>query len=62
VATASTDAQGRYLMRVPAGDYDVRATARGGYPATASKHVSVRADVTVNLVLDSGIRGPAGSH
>ena len=56
VATTHTDPDGQYLMRVLVGDYDLRATMQRGYPGTVTKHVTAKADVTADLVLDSGLR------
>jgi hypothetical protein len=58
VATATTDAAGRFLMAVPAGDYRVVGDASAGTmrpPAAASVTVG-SAITTVQLDYDTGIR------
>lgn len=58
VATTRTDEHGRYGVRVPAGDYVVRASTANALPVPAEVRVSVPAAGPVDLLLDSGIRRP----
>ena len=58
IASAHTDADGRFRITVAPGRCTVRATNAGGYQSTASRVIVVRANevVFVRLVVDSGIR------
>jgi len=54
-ATTTTDAQGRFRVVVPAGDY--RITAHNvGYASQASKDISVTGPLDLTLTVDSGLR------
>ena len=54
--TAQTDASGHYSLTLPAGDYDVRAAAGIGGGRVTRVTVPAGGTVTLDLVVDSGIR------
>jgi hypothetical protein len=55
---ATTDADGRYRLALPAGSYEVAAVIEGGGPPTASPVPITIADAmqTLDLEVDTGIR------
>jgi Carboxypeptidase regulatory-like domain len=55
MASTTTDAAGRFEMRVPAGTYQVTAL-NVGLRSRASQSISVTGPVNVRLVVDSGMR------
>jgi hypothetical protein len=55
VANTTTDAAGRFEMRVPPGDYQVTAY-NVGLGSRTSEPISVTGPVNVRLVVDSGMR------
>jgi hypothetical protein len=58
VARTRTDAQGRFAMKLPPGEYVVVTLTPGVFPGPASTQVRVTAGqmTQVELLLDSGIR------
>jgi hypothetical protein len=58
IATATTDAAGRFSLPLPPGSYQLRLDANMAYPRLAPQPFTVRADewTTLDLALDSGIR------
>lgn len=63
VAEAVSNADGRFLVDLPAGSYSVTAIGDGGMPTTLTPPVvatvSAGRYLPIVLTLDSGIRGPA---
>jgi hypothetical protein len=55
VATTRTDIAGRFELNVPPADYQITAF-NVGFASHASQSITVAGPVTVELVLDSGIR------
>ena len=60
ITSTHTDAEGRFMLRIPAGPCVVRATNAGGYASTAQRRLVLDGHegpaVVIRLVVDSGIR------
>jgi hypothetical protein len=60
VSRATTDASGRFVVRLVPGTYGVRVRGRGPLAKLSPRLIRVRADepTALRLLLDTGIRGP----
>jgi hypothetical protein len=56
VARTTTDRNGRFTLRLPAGTYRVTATNAGGLRTTATQTVVLTANTDITLTVDSGMR------
>jgi carboxypeptidase family protein len=56
VGSTTTDGQGHFELRLPAGRYEVIVVNSGGYRSSATRMVSLDADTDITVSVDSGMR------